>query len=208
MIAITDRKINEYMMRLSFEGDPLLLEMEKIGRENDFPIVDRLVGRLLYLLTRLKDPRLIVELGSGYGYSAFWFAKALGRGRVVLTEYEEANIAYAKEAFRKAGLSKKAEFRVGDAVKTAAGYGKIDILFIDMDKHQYLPAIKKLLPNLNRNALVIADNTLWYGRVTEKLRDRDTLGIKKFNEYMFKNPAFFSTIVPLRDGVLIAYKVG
>jgi caffeoyl-CoA O-methyltransferase len=206
MTMITDQKINDYMMKLSFEDDPLLLEMERIGRENDFPIVDRLVGRLLFLLARLKNPRLIVELGSGYGYSAFWFAKALGKGRIVLTEYEEANMAYAKDVFGKAGLSKKAEFKVGDAVKIAAGYGKIDILFIDMDKHQYLPAIKKLLPNLNRNALVIADNTLWYGRVTERLRDKDTLGIKKFNEYMFGNPAFFSTIVPLRDGVLIAYK--
>ena len=205
---ITDPKINDYMMKLSFEADPLLIEMERIGRANDFPIVDRLVGRLLFLLTILKNPRLVVELGSGYGYSAYWFAKALAKGgRVVLTDYDEANITHAKEAFQKAGLSKKAEFKAGDAVRTATGYGGIDILFIDIDKHQYLPAIKKLLPNLNRNSLVIADNTLWYGRVAGRQRDRDTVGIRQFNEYMFRTPAFFSTIVPLRDGVLIASKI-
>ncbi|MGC2063466.1 MAG: O-methyltransferase [Thermodesulfovibrionales bacterium] len=204
---ITDPKINDYLMKLSFEDDEQILEMERVGRENDFPIVDRLVGRLLYLLTKLKDPRLVVELGSGFGYSAYWFAKALGRGRVVLTEHDKDNIEYAKKVFQSAGLSKKAEFNVGDAVEIARRYRKIDILFIDIDKYQYSDAIEKLLPNLNKDSLIIADNSLWYGRVAGKGRDRDTLGIKKFNEYMFRNPAFFTTIVPLRDGVLLAYKI-
>jgi caffeoyl-CoA O-methyltransferase len=208
MTAITDPKINDYLMKLSFEDDPLMLEMEKIGRDLDFPIVDRLVGRLIYLLTKLKDPRLVVELGSGFGYSAYWFAKAIGRGRVVLTDYDRENVEYARNVFRSAGLSKKAEFHIGDAIRSARAYRNIDILFIDMDKYQYLGAIKKLLPNLAGNALVIADNTLWYGRVTGRRRDRDTLGIKEFNEYMFSTPGFFSTIVPLRDGVLIARRNG
>ncbi len=203
---ITDPKINDYLIKLSFEDDPLVLEMEKIGREHDFPIVDRLVGRLIYLVTKLKNPRLVVELGSGYGYSAYWFAKALGRGKVILTEHDKDNIAYAKEIFRKAGLTAKASFHVGDAVGIASRYRDIDILFIDIDKHEYPGAIKRLLPNLAKNALVIADNTLWYGRVTGKNRDRDTLGIKKFNEFMFRSADFFSAILPLRDGVLIAYK--
>ncbi|MDA8242234.1 MAG: O-methyltransferase [Nitrospiraceae bacterium] len=208
MPAITDPKINDYLMKLSLEDDPLVLEMERLAKENDFPIVDRLVGRLIYLLTKLKDPKLVVELGSGYGYSAYWFAKALGRGKVILTDNEEDNIAYAKEIFGKAGLSGKASFHAGDAVSIASAYRDIDILFIDIDKHQYPRAIKRLLPNLAKNALVIADNTLWYGKVTGKNRDRDTLGIKKFNEFMFGNADFFSTIVPLRDGVLIAYRTG
>ncbi len=207
MPGITDPKINDYLMKLSLEDDPLVLEMERLARENDFPIVDRLVGRLLYLLTKLKAPRLVVELGSGYGYSAYWFAKAIGTGKVILTDNEEDNIAYAETIFGKAGLSEKASFHAGDAVGIASGYRDIDLLFIDIDKHQYPGAIKSLLPNLAENALVIADNTLWYGRVTGKNRDRDTLGIKKFNKFMFGNADFFSTLLPLRDGVLIAYKI-
>jgi caffeoyl-CoA O-methyltransferase len=89
----------------------------------------------------------------------------------------------------------------------AREYRNIDILFIDIDKHQYLEAVTTLMPNLSRNALVIADNSLWYGRVTGRKRDRDTLGIKRFNEFMFASTDFFTTIVPLRDGVLVAYKV-
>ena len=206
MITITDPKINDYLMSLSREDDRHILEMERIARENGFPIVERLVGRLLFMLTKLKDPRLIVELGSGFGYSAYWFARALNKGRVVLTDYNAENMEYAKNLFRETGLIRKAEFRVGNALEIAGEYKNIDILFIDIDKHQYLDAVRALIPNLNRNALIIADNTLWYGRVTEKTRDKETLGIKRFNKYLFEHRDFMTVIVPLRDGVLIAYK--
>ncbi len=81
------------------------------------------------------------------------------------------------------------------------------MLFIDIDKHQYIDAVTTLMPNLGKNALVIADNSLWYGKVTGRKRDRDTLGIKRFNEFMFACGDFFTTILPLRDGVLVAYKL-
>ncbi len=207
LVTITDPKINDYLMKLSREDDVYLLEMERIAKERDFPIVERLVGRLLFVLTRLKNPKLIVELGSGFGYSAYWFAQALNKGKVVLTDYHKDNIEYAKDLFGKTGLIRKAEFGVGNAIEIARGYKNIDILFIDIDKHQYLEAIRTLIPNLNRNALIIADNSLWYGRVTEDIKDKQTLGIKRFNKYLFKHRDFMTTIVPLRDGVLIAYKL-
>lgn len=71
----------------------------------------------------------------------------------------------------------------------------------------YCDAADKLIPNLNRNALIIADNSLWYGRVAEKVRDKKTLEIKKFNRYLIEHPDFVTTILPLRDGVLVAYKL-
>jgi predicted O-methyltransferase YrrM len=207
MFAITNPKVENYLKKLSVERDPVLLAMERMGHKLDFPIVDRLVGRLLFMVTRLKDPKLVVELGSGFGYSAYWFAKALNRGKVILTEYDQKNINLAKMTFMQAGLACKAEFHVGNAVEIAKNYEDIDILFIDIDKHQYLKAFKTLLPNLSRNALIIADNTLWYGKVTGKRKDRETLGIQAFNEYLFGSKDFFTTIVPLRDGVLLAYKI-
>ena len=206
MIPVTDSRIDHYMMKLAKEHDPFLLEMEKIAHKKDFPIVGRLVGRLIFTLARLQNPRLVVELGSGFGYSAYWFAKAMRRGRIVLTDYRDDYISYAEDLFHRTGHRKKAEFRVGDAVKIAQEYRKIDILFIDIDKHQYLHAIQSLLPNLNSNALVIADNSLWYGKVAERARDRATVGIKRFNQFLFSRKDFMTTIVPLRDGVLLAYK--
>ena len=206
MTGITLPKIDDYLMRLTGESDKHILEMERIAKEKGFPIVERLVGRLLFILTKLKAPKLIVELGSGFGYSAYWFAKALNRGKVVLTDYREENMEYAKNLFQETGHVRKAEFRTGNALEIAREYKNIDILFIDIDKHQYLDAVRSLIPNLNRNALIIADNTLWYGKVTKEIRDKETLGIKKFNKYLFEHPEFVTVIIPLRDGVLISYK--
>jgi predicted O-methyltransferase YrrM len=207
MINIIDPRINDYLMKLAVEDDQYILEMERIAKKKDFPIIERLVGRLLFVLTKLKKPKLIVELGSGFGYSGYWFAKALQNGKVVLTDYRKENIDYAEKLFEKAGLILKADFRVGEALEIAKEYKNIDILFIDIEKYQYPEAVKTLLPNLNKNALIIADNTLWYGKVVGNIRDNETLGITKFNQYLFCSQDFMTTILPLRDGVLIAYKL-
>ncbi|WP_041245594.1 O-methyltransferase [Geotalea uraniireducens] len=208
MIQITDPRIEGYLMKLQPEDDAQILAMEEKAREMKFPIIDRLVGRFLHLLTRLKQPKLVVELGSGFGYSALWFARALGEGaKVVLTEYAEKNIAYARQMFEEEGLADKAEFRVGNALEIGQEYDNIDILFIDIDKYQYPAALEAMLPRLAQNALVIADNTLWYGRVVEENSNKDSEAVKRFNELMFSRSDFFTTIVPLRDGVLLSYRI-
>jgi len=204
---ITEPKIHEYLMHLAHEEDQHILEMERIAKERNFPIVERLVGRLLFLLTKIKKPSLVVELGSGFGYSAYWFAKAMDSGKIVLTDYREEHIAYAKKLFCETGHAGKAEFRVGDAVEIAKEYKNIDILFIDIDKHAYFDAVQTLLPNLGSHALIIADNSLWYGKVLDVQKDRETAGIVRFNEYLSENPDFMTTILPLRDGVLLASKL-
>ena len=208
MITITEPRIEEYLLKFQQENDPNLQEMERMAKERQFPIVDRLVGRFLYLITRLKQPRLVVELGSGFGYSAYWFARAISiSGKVVLTDYAEQNIAYARKVFAQGGFDERAEFRVGNALEIGREYRDIDILFIDIDKYQYPEAIEAMLPHLSSNALVIADNTLWYGRVVEDDGTRDSAGVRRFNEFMFSQRDFFTTIVPLRDGVLLAYRL-
>jgi predicted O-methyltransferase YrrM len=208
MIPITDPRIEEYLMGLAPEEEPALLEMERRAKELAFPIVDRLVGRLLYLLTRLRQPRLVVELGSGFGYSAWWFARAISiMGKVVMTDYSPTNIAYARTMFQKSGLIDRLDFRVGNALEIGRDYRDIDILFIDLDKHQYREAVEAMIPRLSPNALVIADNALWYGRVAEGDDDPETRGIREFNDFMTGRKDFFTTILPLRDGVMVAYRL-
>ncbi|KAF0220111.1 MAG: O-methyltransferase family [Geobacteraceae bacterium] len=208
MIPITDSRIESYLMHMIPEDDPHLAAMEEKAEESGLPIVGRLVGRFLYLLTRLRQPALVVELGSGFGYSAYWFARALSvRGKVVLTDYSEKNVAYARQVFTESGFSGRGEFRVGDALQIGREYNDIDLLFIDIDKYQYPEAIRVMWPRLAPNALVIADNALWHGKVAEEgTQDRETEGIRQFNEFMFSHDDFFSSIIPLRDGVLLAYK--
>ena len=149
---------------------------------------------------------MVVELGSGFCYSAYWFAKAVISGKVVLPDYREENIEYAKNLFRETGVIRQAEFRIGDAVEIAKEYNSIDILLIDIDKHQYLEAVRELMPHLSPNAIIIADNTFWYGRVAEKIRDNKTREIRKFNKYLFEHPDFITVILPLKDGVLVSSK--
>lgn len=208
MIPITDPRIEEYLMGLAPEADPTLLAMEHRAREMPFPIVDRLVGRLLYLLTRLQQPRLVVELGSGFGYSAWWFARAISiTGKVVMTDYSPTNIAYAREMFQESGLVDRVEFRVGDALEIGREYRDIDLLFIDLDKHQYREAAEAMIPRLAPHALVIADNALWHGRVAEGDDDPESRGIREFNDFMTSRKDFFTTILPLRDGVMVSYRL-
>jgi len=205
---ITNPKIEEYLFNLLDIKDPVLKEMEDLGHRLNFPIIDRLVGQFLYLITKLKNPSLIVELGSGFGYSAYWFAKALkSNGKVVLNDYKEENIQLAKKFFEKGGLQNKAIFEIGDAIENAKKYKNIDILFLDHEKSRYLDAVLKLEKNLSKNALIIADNVLWYGKVAEEDTDKKTQKIKEFNEYMFKSGKYESSIIPLRDGVLIGCSI-
>ncbi len=205
MIFITSPEIEEYIYKLSVPEDPIILEMEKLGHKTGFPIVDRIVGRFLFLITKLKNPGLIVEIGSGFGYSAYWFAKALSNGKVVLTDFSKENIELAKKFFEKGNLIDRAEFHVGDGMEIAQGIKGIDILFLDHQKTKYLEAVKRLEDNLNDGALIIADNTLWHGKVVEENPDRQTKAILEFNEYMFNNERFFSSLIPVRDGILLSY---
>lgn len=206
-MKITDLGIERYLMALGREDDPLLERMEARAREMDFPIVDRLVGRLIAFLTRLKRPELVVELGSGFGYSAYWFARAMERGTVVLTDRSSGHLSFAREVFEDGGLTRRAVFHEGDALRTAQRYEGIDILFIDIDKKDYRHAAESLLGNLAPHGMIIADNALWYGRVLDDAPDEDTRGIMSFNDFMASRDDFHTTILPLRDGVLLGQKL-
>jgi caffeoyl-CoA O-methyltransferase len=207
-IPITDPRIEDYLTRVMHRDDPLLDDMERHARELGFPIVGPLVGRLLWVLARLRRARLIVELGSGFGYSAYWFAQALEPGgRVVLTDRDTDKLERARKTFHDAGMEALAEFRQGEALDIARDYRDIDILFIDADKRQYPEAVRLFRDNLAPGGLVVADNSLWYGRVASGDETTETRSLQAFNEMMMEDPAFFTTIVPVRDGVLVAYKL-
>jgi len=202
---ITNPQVEEYIKSLPFEEDTVLKEMEEFGKKTNFPIVGNLVGRFLYIITKIKKPSLVVEVGSGFGYSAYWFAKAIDKGKVVLTDYREENINMAKQFFEKGKLTEKAEFYIGDGIEIAKNFKNIDILFLDLEKSRYLEAVKSLKENISKEGLIIADNVLWHGNVIKENVDKKTDAIKKFNEYMFLN--YFSAILPVRDGLLLALNI-
>lgn len=208
-MEILNSEINNYLHSLIPDRDPVLEEMERIGKEKGFPIIGPLVGRLLCQLALLTQARTVFELGSGYGYSAIWFSKGMGPGgRIICTDGEKENARQAAAFFERAGIKKSVDYRVGDALSILEREpGPFDIILNDIDKHEYPEAFKKALPKLRKGGLLITDNTLWYGKVVMGDKERSTLGILEFNRLAYRSTEVFSTLVPLRDGVTVSIKL-
>jgi caffeoyl-CoA O-methyltransferase len=207
--AILNTKIEKYLDDLLPQRDALLSEMEKLARRRDIPIIGPACGRLLYLLAKISGAQKVFEMGSAIGYSTIWWARAVGpQGRVYYTDGDASNARRAREYFARAGLERRITVLVGDAMKSLEKTpGKFDIIFIDVNKPQYIAAFNAALPRLRRGGLLVTDNVLWYGRVVGKASDESTRTIREFNRRIYAKPTLFSVIVPLRDGVSIAQKI-
>jgi caffeoyl-CoA O-methyltransferase len=214
-VDIVDPRIEAYMEeRLRRFDDPVLLEMEAFAEEHGFPIVGRNVGVTLELLARAVGATRIMELGSGYGYSAYWHARAVGSGgEVHLTDGDPGNEVRAAGYLRRAGLADRISFHVGDAVSEMARVeGDFDVVFNDIDKHGYPDAWRAAGDRIRTGGLYVCDNVLWYGRVAvaeaEGGRAEWTDAILEHNRLVADDERYLSTIVPTRDGVLVALRVG
>ena len=207
-MELVNAEIEEYLYRLLPERDPVLQEMESFGRSLDFPLIGPLVGRFLHQLTLLSGIKTIFEMGSGFGYSAYWFAKALPEGgKIILTEGSQELSQKAREFLRRGGIEKKAAFEMGDAVqileRTA---GPFDLVFVDIDKEQYPEAFRKALPKIRKGGILAADNVLWFGKVVSRDRSPATEGIREFTRLIYGSKELMTTILPLRDGVSVSVK--
>ncbi len=208
-MEIVHPKIEDYLISLLPTREAILREMEEMGDRRRFPIVGPLVGRVLEQLTRVTGASRIFEMGSGFGYSAFWFAKGLPpNGRVILTDGSAENIKQATGFFKRAHLDGKIEGVVGDALEIIDRYpGPFDIIFNDVDKEDYPKALKKAIPKLGKGGLFISDNALWFGSVLSKEDKPDVIGIQEFNRLSFMREDLYTTILPLRDGVAVSLKL-
>jgi caffeoyl-CoA O-methyltransferase len=207
---IVNPVIEEYLRQVAPSGDEVSAEMERLAERRRFPIVGPLVGRLLHLLARSIGAREIFECGSGFGYSAFWFARALSPGgRVVLTEGSAENCASARGFLGRAGLMDRIVIEKGDALEILPRYqGPFDIIFCDIDKRDY-PRVHPLMKSrLRSGGLFICDNMLWSGRVVlEQHQDDDTRGVRELTRLLHADAELHTSIVPLRDGVGISLKI-
>ncbi|MDE2367310.1 MAG: O-methyltransferase [Betaproteobacteria bacterium] len=205
--------IEKYMRSLAIGTDhPVLAEMESVAEKNNFPIVGRLVGIFLEAMARTIDAKRIFEFGSGYGYSAYWFARAAGgNGRVICTDGDPLNKEKADQYLKSAGLSERVDFRVGMAQEIFAQVeGQFDICYNDADKGDYPQIWQMAKDRIRPGGLYIADNVLWHGRVAvERYVDIVpgwTEAILEHNTQIFNDPQFDAFINPTRDGVVVARK--
>jgi caffeoyl-CoA O-methyltransferase len=211
---IVDPRIERYMEdRLRRFDEPVLLEMEAHAEENGFPIVGRNVGVTLEVLARSAGAARIMELGSGFGYSAYWHSRAVGpAGKVHLTDGDPENEVRAAEYLKRAGLADRVRFHVGDAVKELEQLdGDFDVIFNDIDKHGYPAAWRAASDRIRTGGLYVCDNVLWYGRVAvedpEDRRPAWTEAVLEHNRLIAEDERYLSTIVPTRDGVMVAIRL-
>jgi caffeoyl-CoA O-methyltransferase len=206
---ILNPEIESYIESLTPLRDEVLLEMEDYARKSDFPIVGPLVGRFLYQLTLISGAERIMELGSGFGYSAFWFAKAIaGSGSVIFTDISSENAALAEQYLKRAGLREKIDIRTGNALDIIdKSEGEFDIIFNDIDKEFYPEVVERASAKLRKGGLFITDNVLWSGRVLGDDPSPSTEGVREFTRLLLSEKGFYTTIIPLRDGLSLSVKL-
>lgn len=209
-------EVERYLHRMIEErtSDPVLLKMERLAKERNFPIVGRLVGHFLRQMAEMIGARRIFEFGSGFGYSAYWFAKAVGEGgEVICTDADPENRRLAERFLEEAGLKARIRFQVGLAQEVfKLTEGTFDVCYNDVDKGDYPEVWKLARERIRVGGLYIADNTLWYGRVVKEGPVEDivpgwTEAIRAHNEMIFRDPDFEAFIHPVRDGVLVARRI-
>ena len=204
------QEVTDYMNRLAkVDDEPVLLEMEELAKEKNFPIIGRLCGGTLEVLARSVGAKRIFEMGSGYGYSAYWFSRATGPdGEIHLTDMDPENETKALDFLGRAGLVDPIEYHVSDAFAAFdATEGDFDIVYCDIDKQGYPEAWRRGRERVRVGGLYISDNMLWSGRVAQDDMDETTLAIHSTNESIFADPDFRATIVPTRDGVIVAVRI-
>jgi caffeoyl-CoA O-methyltransferase len=201
--------VDDYLYSMVPKRDAVLAEMEDYATEHKVPIVGPAVARVLQQLAMMINARTVFELGSAIGYSTIWWAQAVGdKGRVIYTDGDSKNAERARGYFARAGVSNRITVHVGDALEFLSEQKQeFDIIFNDVDKEDYPRVLRLVAPRLRKGGLFITDNVLWSGRVAEKNpTDATTKAILEFNRKLYDAKEFYTTILPIRDGLAVAVK--
>ena len=201
----------EYMTSLVPPREAELLKMEAYAEEHGFPIIGAACGYYCYQLARMINAKSVFELGSGYGYSTAWFAKAVGEnggGVVHHTVWEEELSERARSHLVRLGCADRVQFHVSEAVEALKqSEGLFDIIFNDIDKEAYPASLPIIKEKLRSGGLLIIDNMLWSGRIFDKTDiSPTTLGVHEFTKQITQDPDWIVSLVPMRDGMIVAYK--
>ena len=206
---IVDPLIEEYLQRLLGSPDPVEADMRRYAEElGGFPMVSPLTGQLLMQHALLVEAQRIFELGSGFGYSAFWFARALPPGgSVTLTDADPDHLERARAYLGRAGLLDRCRFEPGDALEALArAEGRLDVVFIDVDKRHYPRALALALPKVRPGGLVLAQGVLWGGSVARGENDEESSALREFLRVAHGSEGLFTTLLPVGDGLSVTLK--
>jgi caffeoyl-CoA O-methyltransferase len=205
----TTGPVDDYLYSMLPKRDAVLVEMEEYATEHEVPIVGPAVASVLQQLALTINARTVFELGSAIGYSTIWWAQAVGeKGQVIYTDGDPKNAERARGYFTRAGVAGRIKLHTGDALEYLSEQKQeFDIIFNDVDKDDYPRVLRLVAPRLRKGGLFITDNVLWSGRVAEKNpSDARTKAILEFNRKLYDAKEFYTTILPIRDGLAVALK--
>ena len=190
---------------------PEMQAMEAYAKETNFPIIGPSSGYFCYLMTRLVGARRVYELGSGYGYSTAWFAKAVkenGGGTVYHTVWDAELSRKARHHLAVLGYEDLIHFQVSEAVQALKEtQGPFDVIFNDIDKPGYPASLPVIREKLRPGGILITDNLLYHGTIFESENHTEaTQAIREYTRLLSTDPAWVSSIVPIRDGVMVSYR--
>ncbi len=210
-MELIPRALSEYLESLVPPRPSELAHMEAIAQETNFPIIGPTAGWFCYQLTRLVGARTVFELGSGYGYSTAWFARAVrenGGGTVHHVVWDEDLSRRAREHLGKLGLAELVQFHVSEAVEALRQQqGAFDLIFNDIDKQDYPKSLEVIRDKLRSGGLLITDNALWQGRIFDPAdTSPQTEGVRELTRLLWTSSEWTTTLVPIRDGLLVALK--
>ncbi|MBM3124076.1 MAG: O-methyltransferase [Chloroflexi bacterium] len=208
---LTYKATQEYLSTLVPEREPELKKMEAYAEEHGFPIIGPVCGYYCYQLAWMINAKSVFELGSGFGYSTAWFAKALkenGGGLVHHTVWDEKLSAMAREHLANLGLVNLVKFYNAEAVESLKGAaGPFDIIFNDINKEAYPASYLVIKEKLRSGGLLIIDNMLWSGRIFDKKNVTEaTNGVREITRLVTRDPDWIVSLAPLRDFMIVAYK--
>jgi len=212
MIHVIPEQIRNYLDSLVPERSAELKEMEAYALEHDFPIIGPACGHLCYLIARMTHARDIFELGSGFGYSTAFFAQAIsenGGGAVHHVVWDEELSQRARRHLGNMGYDDVVQYHMGEAVQTLGeSDGQFDIVFNDIDKNAYPASLPVIESKLRTGGVLIIDNMLWSGRIfDDNDQAPDTAGVREFTRLITTSPNWITSLVPIRDGMIVALKV-
>jgi caffeoyl-CoA O-methyltransferase len=211
MTELISPAVAQYLEALVPARPAEMQRMEAVARETDFPIIGPAAGWFCYQLTRLTGARSVFELGSGFGYSTAWFARAVrenGGGIVHHVVWDEELSRRAREHLRVLGLDDLVTFHVAEAVETLRKQSsRFDLIFNDIDKQGYPAALPVIAQKLRSGGLLITDNALWHGRIFDSTDQTPaTAGVREFTRMLQDSADWTATLVPIRDGLSVALK--
>ena len=190
---------------------PELRAMEEHAAELEFPIIGPASGYFCYLVARIAGARRVFELGSGFGYSTAWFARAMrenGGGTVHHVVWDEELSRRARAHLDALGVGDLVTYHVGEAVEALRGAaGPFDLVFNDIDKRGYPASLDVIADKLRPGGVLLVDNLLWSGRIFDDAdHSPDTEGVRELTRRVTTDPRWIASVVPIRDGLLVAYK--